>query len=192
MNHSGALCQCQDSALVVIDIQGRLASAMPAEDLSAFMQSTSVLLRAAVHLDIPILSTEQYPQGLGETLAEIRQHYPQSASCMTKTGFSCCAADGFTASLQRLGRKQVILAGMESHVCVLQTALELKQLGFDIFVPEDAVCARSRRRSENALARLRQAGVVVTHCESVLFEWLRDAQHPQFKAVSKLVKEIAS
>jgi nicotinamidase-related amidase len=111
---------------------------------------------------------------------------------MTKTGFSCCAADGFTASLQRLGRKQVILAGMESHVCVLQTALELKQLGFDIFVPEDAVCARSRRRSENALARLRQAGVVVTHCESGLFEWLRDAQHPQFKAVSKLVKEIAS
>jgi nicotinamidase-related amidase len=192
MSHSGALCHCQDSVLVAIDIQGRLASAMPAADLEPFMQSTSVLLRAAVHLDIPILGTEQYPQGLGETLPEIRQHYPASASCMTKTGFSCCAADGFTASLQRLGRKQVVLAGMETHVCVLQTALELKQIGFEVFVAQDSVCARSRQRTENALARLRQAGIIVTHSESVLFEWLRDAQHPQFKAVSRLVKELAS
>ena len=156
------------------------------------MQSTSVLLRAAVHLDIPILATEQYPQGLGETLPEIRQHYPASASCMTKTGFSCCAADGFSAALQRLGRKQAILTGMETHVCVLQTALELRQIGYQVFVAQDGVCARSRQRTENALARLRQAGIIVTHSESVLFEWLRDARHPQFKAVSKLVKEMAS
>ena len=94
MSDSNALCHGHDSVLVAIDIQGRLASAMPAADLEPFMQSTSVLLRAAVHLDIPILATEQYPQGLGETLPEIRQHYPASASCMAKTGFSCCAADG--------------------------------------------------------------------------------------------------
>ena len=192
MSHGSALCRSHDSVLVAIDIQGRLASAMPADDLGCFMQSASVLLRAAVHLDVPILSTEQYPQGLGETLPEIRQHYPESASCMTKTGFSCCAADGFTDSLQRLHRRQVILAGMETHVCVLQTALDLQQRGFEVFVPEDSVCARSRQRTANALARLRQAGIVVTHSESVLFEWLRDAQHPQFKAVSKLVKEMTS
>ena len=192
MSGSDTLCHSHDSVLVAIDIQGRLASAMPEEDLGPFMQSTSLLLRAAVQLDIPILSTEQYPRGLGETVPEIRRHYPESAGCMTKTGFSCCAAEGFNDSLQRLGRKQVILAGMETHVCVLQTALELKQRGCAVFVAEDAVCARSRQRTANALARLRQAGVVVTHSESVLFEWLRDAQHPQFKAVSKLVKEMTS
>jgi nicotinamidase-related amidase len=108
---------------------------------------------------------------------------------MSKSGFSCCAAEGFTATLEGLGRSQVVLAGMESHVCVLQTALELKQRGFTVFVAGDAVCARSRQRSENALARLRQAGVVVTHSESVLFEWMRDARHPQFKAVSQLLKD---
>ena len=192
MSDSTALCHGRDSVLVAIDIQGRLASAMPAADLDPFLQSTSVLLRAAVYLDIPILATEQYPQGLGETLPEIRQHYPASASCVAKTGFSCCAADGFTASMQRLDRNQVILTGMETHVCVLQTALELKQSGYQVFVAQDGVCARSRQRTENALARLRQAGIIVTHSESVLFEWLRDARHPQFKAVSKLVKEMAS
>ena len=192
MSDSTALCHGRDSVLVAIDIQGRLASAMPAADLDPFLQSTSVLLRAAVYLDIPILATEQYPQGLGETLPEIRQYYPESTSCVAKTGFSCCAADGFTASMQRLDRKQVILTGMETHGCVLQTALELKQSGYQVFVAHDGVCARSRQRTENALARLRQAGIIVTHSESVLFEWLRDARHPQFKAVSKLVKEMAS
>lgn len=192
MSQGTALCRAQDSALVVIDIQERLAGAMPGADLKPFIQSVSVLLRAAAELDIPILTTEQYPRGLGETLAEIREHYPASASHMTKTGFSCCAADGFNATLQRLGRRQIILSGMETHVCVLQTALELQHLGFEVFVPEDGVCARSRQRTGNALDRLRQAGIIVTHCESVLFEWLGDAQHPQFKAVSTLVKEMAN
>ncbi len=192
MNDTKGLCRCRDSVLVVIDIQGRLAGAMPAEDLEAVTQSTSILLRAAVHLDVPVLSTEQYPQSLGTTLAEIRQHYPESSRCMEKTGFSCCSADGFGESLNRLGRSQVILAGMETHVCVLQTALDLKQLGFEVFVAEDGVCSRSRQRTRNALARMRQVGIIVTHSESVLFEWLRDARHPQFKVVSQLLKEIAS
>jgi len=192
MSNSTALCHSHDSVLVAIDIQGRLASAMPAADLEPFLQSTSVLLRTAGYLEIPILATEQYPQGLGETLPEIRRYYPESTNCVAKTGFSCCSADGFTDSLRKLDRKQVILTGMETHVCVLQTALELKQIGFEVFVAQDGVCARSQQRTENALARLRQAGIIVAHSESMLFEWLRDAQHPQFKAVSRLVKELAS
>ena len=192
MNDTKGLCHCQDSVLVVIDIQGRLAGAMPAEDLDTLTQSTALLLRAAVRLDVPVLSTEQYPQGLGATLEEIKQHYPESIRCMEKTGFSCCSADGFGDSLNRLRRGQVILAGMEAHVCVLQTALELRQLGLEVFVVEDGVCSRSRQRTRNALARMRQAGIIVTHSESVLFEWLRDARHPQFKAVSHLLKEHAS
>jgi nicotinamidase-related amidase len=192
MSSSAALCNCQDSVLVTIDIQDRLARAMPADDLESFLRSSSLLLRAAAELDVPVLATEQYPEGLGETLPQLRQLYPESTGCMTKTGFSCCAAEGFTASLKRLQRSQVILAGMESHVCVLQTALELKELGFTVFVVGDAVCARSRPRTDIALARLRRAGIIVTHSESVLFEWMRDARHSRFKAVSRLLKEAGS
>ncbi|MGD2075990.1 MAG: isochorismatase family protein [Gammaproteobacteria bacterium] len=192
MSSAAALCRCQDSVLVMVDIQERLARAMPAEDLEAFLHSGSILLRAAAELDVPVLATEQYPEGLGETLPQLRQHYPEAAGCMTKTGFSCCAAEGFTATLKTLGRSQVILAGVESHVCVLQTALELKALGFTAFVVADAVCARSRSRTDNALSRLRQSGVIVTHSESVLFEWLGDARHPRFKAVSQLLKGAGS
>jgi nicotinamidase-related amidase len=192
MSQGAAVCRSEDSLLVVVDIQERLAAAMPDADLGSCLQSTSILLRAAVHLDIPVLGSEQYPQGLGETLPQIRQHYPASTSWTSKTAFSCCGADAFRDTLQRMQRGQVVLCGMESHVCVLQTALDLQQLGLQVFVAEDAVCARSRQRTLNALARLRQAGVTVTHCESVLFEWLRDAQHPQFKVISTLIKEMAN
>jgi nicotinamidase-related amidase len=182
------LCQAERSVLVVIDIQERLAAAMPADDRDHFTRAVSILLQAAVHLDIPVLSTEQYPQGLGGTLPDIQQYRPASTACLAKTGFSCCSAEGFSEALADLQRSQVILAGVESHVCVLQTALELKQDQFEVFVAEDAVCARDRQRTCNAMARLRQAGVVVTHSESVMFEWLRDATHPKFKTVSGLLK----
>jgi nicotinamidase-related amidase len=188
MNEIRGLCHASHSALVVIDIQDRLAKAMPPADLDRFTRNVSVLLQGAVRLDIPVLSTEQYPKGLGETLPEIRKHQPASATCLSKTGFSCCSAAGFTQSLTELQRPQVILTGMETHICVLQTAFELKQQGFEVFVAEDAVCARDRNRNLNGLNRMRQAGISITHSESVLFEWLRDASHPQFKILSSLLK----
>ena len=91
-------------------------------------------------------------------------------------------------TVQRSRRKQIILAGMEAHVCVLQTALELHATGLQIFVVEDAVCSRRMKNKINALARLRQAGVIVTNTESVLFEWLRDAGHEHFKTISALIR----
>jgi nicotinamidase-related amidase len=107
---------------------------------------------------------------------------------LTKTSFSCCEAPGFLGTLDRERRPQVVLCGMEGHVCVLQTALELHELGWQVFVVEDAVCSRSPVHQGNALERMRQAGVIATNTESVLFEWLRDASHSQFRAVSALVK----
>ena len=182
------LCHPDHSVLLVIDIQERLASAMPKEDLERLIKNTSILMQAARHLDIPVLSTEQYPKGLGNTLPEIRQHYPDEVNCLHKTGFSCCAAEGFTERLSRFNRKQVVLTGMETHICVLQTATELQDNGYNVFVAEDAVCSRSARRMQNGLARMRQMDIMITHSESVLFEWLRDARHPQFKTVSSLLK----
>ena len=98
------------------------------------------------------------------------------------------SASGFGDALHGLQRRQVILAGMETHICVLQTAFDLHQRGYQVFVVEDACCARSQQRSNNGIARMRRAGITVTHSESVLFEWLRDAAHPQFKAISNLLK----
>ena len=122
------------------------------------------------------------------TLPAIRRHSPDSAGRVEKTAFSCCAADGFCEQLDGLQARQVVLAGMETHICVLQTALELLHRGYDVMVAEDAVCARSRERTRNGLERMRSAGAVISHSESLLFEWMRDAAHPMFKSVSSLLK----
>jgi nicotinamidase-related amidase len=184
------LCSAEHSQLVVVDLQIRLLAAMSEPERAAMVKNTEILLQAAEVLDIPVLYTEQYPKGLGPTVPAIAERMPALARGLEKTGFSCCAADGFSKTLKATGREQVILVGQETHVCVLQTALELMAEGYRVFVVEDAVCSRSTVHKQNALARMREAGGVVTNIESVVFEWLRDAAHPQFKALSKLIREI--
>jgi nicotinamidase-related amidase len=173
------LVRAADSALAIVDVQERLAAVMPARD--SVVRAIRTLLEAASLLEIPILLTEQYVKGLGPTVPEVGAHLPPRAIRIEKTGFSACAALPLT-------RPQVVLAGMEAHVCVLQTALEWAAAGRDVFVVADAVCSRSEANRTNALARLQSAGVVVTNTESVLFEWLRDAAHEHFRAISKLIR----
>lgn len=185
--HPPLICQAGQSLLLLIDIQQRLAEAMPAKALQAVVKHTGWLLQSAALLDIPVLRTEQYPKGLGDTLADVKQHLPQDTR-LEKTCFSCCGASGFDDALGQSGRQQIILAGMESHVCVLQTALQLKAKGLDVFVVNDASCSRDKHNHTNALQRMSQSGVIITNTESVMFEWLRDAAHPQFKAVSALLR----
>ncbi len=187
MNMPPLLCQAEQSTLLVIDIQQRLASAMPDQALQAVVKHTGMLLKAANLLDIPVIHTEQYPKGLGQTLDDIQQHIHQETP-LEKTRFSYCGAEEFEQTLNRGGRKQYILTGMESHVCVLQTAMDLRAKGYDIFVVSDATCSRVKHHHKNALQRMHQAGVIVSNSESVLFEWLRDARHPQFKSISQLLR----
>lgn len=182
------LCRTALGQLVVIDVQPRLAAAMPEADLERCLRRLGLLLEAATLLQVPVVATAQYPQGLGETEPVIARAFPPGTAVLAKTSFSCCGADGFTDRLGASGRPQVVLSGMEAHVCVLQTAFDLRSLGLQAFVVEDAVCSRDPHDHANAMARLRQGGVVVTNTESVLFEWLEDASHPQFKAVSALLK----
>jgi len=182
------LCQANRSRLFIIDVQERLAASMDARVLDGLVRNTSILIEAANALDIPILRSEQYPKGLGPTLSAIRDKLPDGQSAREKTCFSACAADGMAEVLNNGGREQLVLTGMETHICVLQTALELHQRGMQVFVVQDAVCARRKANHKNALARLRQAGVIVSNTESVLFEWLSDASHPQFKTLSKLIR----
>ena len=159
---------------------------MPAEALQSVVKNTAILVQAAQLLQVPILVTEQYPQGLGETLPEIKQFLPTNKP-IAKTAFSACSEPKFNQLLHR-DNSQIVLAGMEAHVCVLQTALALLQDSKTVFVVEDAILSRSPANKTNALARLRDAGCVITNTESVVFEFVSNANHEAFKVISKLIK----
>ena len=187
MTHD-ALCSADNSQLVVVDLQIRLLAAMSEIDRATLVKNAEIILQAASALEIPVSYTEQYPKGLGPTVPAIMENMPEGAEAIEKTCFSCCDVDAFRQSLEKTGRRQVVLIGQEAHICILQTSLELAAMGFRVFVVEDAVCSRFEVHKRNALMRMRHAGVVVTNLESVLFEWVRDATHPQFKLVSTLVR----
>lgn len=184
----GSLCNAATSQLVVIDIQERLASAMPEKVMQGVIANTGILLQAANLLDVAVIRSEQYPKGLGETRHEIQAHVSDKTACIEKTCFACSGSSDFTNRLSKLRRPQVILTGIETHVCVLQTAIELAEDGFQVFVVEDAVCSRNKHNHKNAIKRLRDAGIIISNTESVVFEWLRDAKHEHFKAISRLIK----
>jgi nicotinamidase-related amidase len=182
------LCRREDSALLIVDVQTRLAGAMHTAARTMVLRNAGILIDAAKALGIPIVQTEQYPRGLGPSEPALAERLEGAATRLEKTAFSCCGAEGFDAAACTDGRTQWIICGMEAHVCVLQTALELHARGLQVFVVEDGVCSRTEANRANASARLRHAGVIVTNTESVLFEWLRDAADPQFKALSALIR----
>lgn len=182
------LARASDSVLVLIDIQERLSAAMDAAALQAVAKNAGILLQAAACLDIPVLATEQYPKGLGPTIAPVAVLLPETARRFEKTSFSCGGDDSFLHALEAEGRPQAVLVGMESHVCVLQSALDLRQAGREVFVVADACCSRNPANHANAMDRMRAAGVVITNTESVAFEWLRNARHTSFKALSALLR----
>lgn len=172
-----------ESLVLVIDVQDKLLAKMPSA--AALVASVGFVLDVATFLGVPVRATEQYPKGLGPTTAEIARRLIPPVPA--KTAFSCCGADGFVAELRATGRRTVVLAGMETHVCVAQTAFDLLAAGFAVVLPVDAVSSRFDLDHATALRRLERAGAVLTTAEAVAFEWVADAAHPQFKAVSKLV-----
>ncbi len=174
------------SQLVLVDVQVKLATAMPTEAMQSVVNNCSVLVQVANLVQVITTVTEQYPQGLGETVSEIKQHLA-NRPFIAKTAFSACAESKFVQQLQR-DKSQIILAGMESHICVLQTALNLLQANKQVYVVEDAIISRTSANKANAIARMRGAGCVIINTESVVFEWLGNANHEAFKAASKLIK----
>jgi nicotinamidase-related amidase len=182
------LLDADDSVLLIVDMQTRLGASMPADAWASTRDTTIMLARAAGELDLPVLATRQYPKGLGDTAPEITEALPDASVTVDKTSFSSAAADELRDTLEMTGRSQVVICGMEAHVCVLQTAAGLGALGYGPFVVADGVCSRAPSHRDNALARLRHAGITVTNRESCLFEWLRDARHERFKAVTSLLR----
>ena len=182
------LCDVSDSVLAVIDIQVRLTAAMPAKVLARLQRNMEMLMKSAAVLDVPVFASERSPAEVGAMEPDITALLPRSARRIEKTQFSLVDAKGFLEALRVSGRKQVILTGMEAHVCVQQTAVRLVQEGFQPFVVADAVCSRQRESYETALERMRQVGVTICDAESVLFEWLRDSRNPHFREIQDLMR----
>ena len=177
------------SQLLIVNVQEKLIKAMPKNDRDLMVSNICRLVQTSRSLDIPIVVSEHYSKGLGETVPEIMQHLPSGTVAKDKLTFSCCTAPGFEEELGRdEKRKQIVIVGLEAHICVLQTAAGLQQWGYQAFVVEDAICSRNASHRDNAIARMRQGGVQISNSESVAFEWMGDANHPGFREVSQLFR----
>ena len=175
------------AVLVVIDVQERLCAAMEESVLRQLTRNTGILLESAIELEIPVIFTEQYVKGLGPTLPELKDRAP-AASCHEKLTFSCCGNEAFLNQLKQSGRTQIIITGMETHVCVLQTVIELLDEGFNVHIAKDAVMSRSSDNKQSAMEAMTLAGAVPTCTEAVVFQLLKVAGTESFKKLSKLVK----
>ena len=173
-----------DATLLVIDVQDKLLPLIPNRD--ALVRNVAFLIDGANLLQVPVHATEQYPKGLGPTTPELAKRLPERTDKVT---FSCCGSEAVTDALARGGRRNVVVAGMETHVCVMQTVLDLLNRDYRVFVPVDAVAGRGALDHDVALRRLERAGAVLTTAEATLFEWLGTSAHPQFKQVSQLIQQ---
>jgi nicotinamidase-related amidase len=176
------LLSAERSVLLLIDLQQRLMPAI--RDGESVVTTAARLAEAAQLLDVPVLATEQYPAGLGPTVERLAG-YPRAT--LAKTTFSAAADPGFQ-SLLPAGTREIVVAGVETHVCVLQTALDLLGSRHRVILAADAAGSRYPADHEAAIDRARQHGVEVVTSEMVLFEWLRDSRHPGFRQVHKLLK----
>ena len=184
MSHQKILLR-DHCALLVIDVQEKLFPLIC--NRAEVEKNAALLLRAADLLSVPVLITEQYVKGLGPTidsLLSVTSRRPE----VDKVSFSCCGDESFLTRLRSLDRRQIVICGIETHVCVLQTALDLTALGYQCHVAADATGSRSPDNRAVALDRLRHEGAVVTCTESVLFEWMRVSGTDEFRAVSKLLR----
>lgn len=175
----------QESVLLIVDVQESFRKQL--KELDLLTRNITILAEAAKILKIPVILTEQYPQGLGKTIAEI-------AACLgehkyfEKTAFSCCQATGFVDELEQIGRKQIVICGIEAHVCVNQTVHELMDKGYSVHVVKDAVASRSERNKEIGWDKMISSGAVPSSVEMALFEMLAESGTEPFKAVQRLVK----
>jgi nicotinamidase-related amidase len=176
------LLQAKSSVLLVVDVQARLLPAMAEPDLVT--ANSAKLVAAAKRLAVPVLVSEQYPKGLGPTVEALAG----AGTVLAKMSFSCAADPGIAGALERLGRRQIVLCGIESHVCVLQTALGLKAKGYEVAVVWDAVSSRKPADKDLAAGRLRRNDVDLIGTEMAIFEWLGVAGTPEFKELSALIK----
>ncbi len=174
------------TVLVVVDLQE--AFRFPINDFAEIASRTSIAVRGFQILNLPIIVTEQYPKGLGRTAEEILFSLTQDFEIIEKTAFSSCGASAFMEKLRETGAKKVVLCGLETHVCINQTAHDLLNEGFEVHLLTDCVSSRFTNDKETALRKMQMSGVVPSCVEMALFELMKDAKHEQFKEIQELIK----
>jgi len=175
----------ENTVLILVDVQGKLANVMHQKE--ALFENLRKLIQGVQALDIPIVWAEQNPKGLGPTIPEVRELLPDNEP-ISKMSFSCCGERRFMRSLRALNRRQVLVAGIEAHVCVYQTVAGLVGLGYEVEVVADAVSSRTAENKQIALQKARDIGASLTSTETALFELLRAAEGETFKKILKIVK----
>jgi nicotinamidase-related amidase len=183
MSHPSQM-SATDTGLLVIDVQEKLVPLIPAAD--RLIRNIAFLVDSARILEMPVQATEQYPKGLGSTVSELASRIPNRPN---KVAFSCCAIPAVVEGFRLGARPKIVLAGIETHVCVLHTALDLLALDFRVYVAVDAVSSRGAIDHDIALRRLERAGAILTTAETAVFEWVGGAGAPRFKDISRLVQE---
>lgn len=180
------LLNIENSVLVVVDVQEAFRSVI--NDFAMIASSISTVVRGFQILDVPIFVTEQYPKGLGRTAEEILRTLPDDFEVFEKTAFSSCGSDSFVEKLKEANAKQIILCGLETHVCVNQTAHGLLDQGFEVHLLTDCVGSRFEHDKKAGIAKMISSGVVTSSMEMALFELMRDARHEKFKEVQALIR----
>jgi len=179
------LFDIENSVLVVVDVQEKLTSVM--HEKERLRLELGKLIKGIKVLEVPIILTEQNPRGLGITIAEVKALLPDLEP-IYKMAFSCLGEEGLPKRLKDLGRKQIILTGIETHVCVYQTAMDLIDAGYDVQVVSDCVSSRTPENKKLALKKMREAGIVITSTEIILFELLKTADSPKFREIASIIK----
>jgi len=179
------LLELNDTAVVLVDLQGKLASLMV--DRAQLFNHVERLLGCARVLELPIVWTEQIPEKMGPTLARFRPRL-EGLSPIPKSSFGCCGEPAFMKALDATGRNSILLAGIETHVCVYQTAAGLVERGYRVEVPADAVSSRTAGSRDIGLRKIERVGAALTSVETAVLELLRDAAHPRFRDILRLIK----
>lgn len=174
-----------DSLLLIIDVQERLVNAL---DKQIVVTKTATLSKAAKILGVPVIATQQYPKGLGLIVEAVSQDFTPETKIIDKTAFSAVKEEGFLDILKSFNKKQIVICGIETHVCVHQTVADLISEGFDVYVVKDACASRNKYEFKQGIERMQSNGAKISCLEIVLFEWLKDAKHPNFREIQSLIK----
>ena len=185
MSHPRVLDRAQ-TVLVVIDVQEAYRGITFAHD--RMLRGVRRLVEAAVIVGVPVLATEQYPKGLGHFMPEVAEVFPPGLEIVEKRTLSCCGAAGFALQLERLGRRQAVVCGLETHACVNQTTHDLLDRGYQVHLPYDALSSRFEGDHARAWEKMIGSGAVPTSVEMACLEWVRTAEAPEFKRIQQLVK----
>ena len=175
----------ENSLVLIIDIQERLVAAL---DKDIVVTRAVKVANAAKALGIPVIVTEQYPKGLGSTVPQLKAVLPDNTEIVEKTSFNALLEEGMPDRIAKYNRKQIVLFGIETHICVHQTAAALLEAGYDVYIIKDACASRNKYEFKQGIDLMQQNGAKLSCVEITLFEWLKGAKHPKFKEVQALIK----